>query len=235
MRCYAFFMTVVFHVDTAISTMSQVKSVHSPIDMLYTIVSSIRDIYDQARLYASMHRAACVKQGEWNCSCPPTRPRTASGTFGPVQIPVTSTTDSATSSSSTMASTSPLSDPAASVIVSADNIFPLIVWCVVHSDVRSLHSLIGHMERFLPIQQKQFGEAGMCLSLLEAAVTHVVQATPEQYGQAHAIEVRDGTISTKEGEGEKVLYLATVYSIRWFGLLFVVMFSQPSLVLVSYC
>jgi len=65
--------------------------------------------------------------------------------------------------------------------VSADSLFPIVVWTVIHCKVSTIHILISHLERFLPRDQKQFGEVGMCLSLIEAAVFHVCQTPTQQY------------------------------------------------------
>lgn len=52
-------------------------------------------------------------------------------------------------------------------MLNADGIFPLVVWVVVQTGLSGMHALVGHMERFVPEQQKHFGEAAMCLSLVE--------------------------------------------------------------------
>ena len=68
-------------------------------------------------------------------------------------------------------------------LFNADNIFPLITWLVIHSNLSHISTCLGHLDRFLSAESKQFGEAGMCLSLVEAAVYHVLQVTQEQVQQ----------------------------------------------------
>lgn len=59
--------------------------------------------------------------------------------------------------------------------LSADSMFPVMVWLVIHANLLSIHTALGHIERFLPEDARNFGETAMCCSLIEAAVTHCTQ------------------------------------------------------------
>jgi len=68
-----------------------------------------------------------------------------------------------------------------------------VLWVVIQSHLDNLHRCIGHLERFIPPSQKNFGEMGMSLTLIEAAVSHITQMQPESYGLSSSIEV-DGQL-----------------------------------------
>lgn len=74
------------------------------------------------------------------------------------------------------------------VNVTADDLFPIIVWVVIHSGLEDINMRLGHMERCLPEHIKHRGEGGICLSLVEAAVAYICRMNPEQFKKDKARE-----------------------------------------------
>ena len=59
------------------------------------------------------------------------------------------------------------------VQLSADDLFPILVWIMVHCRVSDIHLRLGYLQKFLDENVKYFGEVGMCLSLVQAAAEFV--------------------------------------------------------------
>jgi hypothetical protein len=145
--------------------------------------------------------SAITALAELGLASPPSVPPTTTAPAAP-HLPVVSGASSSSSTSSTAATTSPPAqgkDAAKEsaeasgyapirVVVSADSLFPIVVWVVIHANLTHVHVALGHLERFLAEDQRNFGEAGMCLSLMEAAVMGVRGMTPDKYGLSPDIE-----------------------------------------------
>ena len=56
---------------------------------------------------------------------------------------------------------------------SADDLFPILVWIIVHCRINDIHMRLGYLQKFLDDSIKYFGEVGMCLSLVQAAAEFV--------------------------------------------------------------
>lgn len=84
-------------------------------------------------------------------------------------------------SSSPAITPAPPHEPTSPAPLNADLLFPIVVWVVVHSELTQVHRCLGFLERFLPEEMKSFGEIGMCLTLISAAVLHIdgVDVEPE--------------------------------------------------------
>ena len=54
-------------------------------------------------------------------------------------------------------------------LMSADALFPIVVWTTLHANLRHANRTIGHLERFLDADVKYHGENGICLTMLEGA------------------------------------------------------------------
>jgi len=65
--------------------------------------------------------------------------------------------------------------------LSADMLFPIVVWVVLHARVSHIHTSLGFLDRFLPHEQKHFGELGMSLTLIKAAASHINDLDPATY------------------------------------------------------
>ena len=59
-----------------------------------------------------------------------------------------------------------------SAIVDADTLFPCVVWTVVHANASNIHCRLGHILRCVTDQERNFGEVGFCLSLVEGELRH---------------------------------------------------------------
>lgn len=89
--------------------------------------------------------------------------------------------DATTGGASTVSSQAGHHELAQHVNVSADDLFPLVCWVVIHAHVPLMHTTIGHLERFLSKSSKTFGEMAMCLTLLQAAVVHIGRMELDQF------------------------------------------------------
>ncbi len=65
--------------------------------------------------------------------------------------------------------------------ITGDDLFPIVVWCVVNSRVKTWHAWIYRMEKFYHKNILSFGQSGFCFSLLRACVAFVMQQTPEKF------------------------------------------------------
>ena len=68
------------------------------------------------------------------------------------------------------------------VQLSADELFPILVWVVVHCRVHDIHMRLGYLQKFLDDSIKFFGEVGMCLSLVQAAAEFVRKKEDWHFG-----------------------------------------------------
>merc|ERR1712129_322462 len=59
------------------------------------------------------------------------------------------------------------------VQLSADDLFPILVWIMVHCRIDDIHLRLGYLDKFLDENVKFFGEVGMCLSLVQAAAEFI--------------------------------------------------------------
>lgn len=65
--------------------------------------------------------------------------------------------------------------------LSADDLFPIVVFALTHSRIDDVNTRLGHLERFLPKSVKNFGEVGLTLCLIQAGVQDILrQATEEE-------------------------------------------------------
>jgi len=65
--------------------------------------------------------------------------------------------------------------------LSADDLFPIVVFVLTHSRIDDVNTRLGHLERFLPKSVKNFGEVGLTLCLIQAGVQDILrQATEEE-------------------------------------------------------
>jgi len=58
-------------------------------------------------------------------------------------------------------------------MIGADDLFPMVVYVVVHSKVPDINARLGFLERYLKFEHAHRGEAAMCRSLLQAAVAYI--------------------------------------------------------------
>jgi len=68
------------------------------------------------------------------------------------------------------------------IMIGADDLFPMVVYVVVHSKVRDINARLGFLERYVKHAVKYFGEAALCLSLLQAAVAYISSREPKDFG-----------------------------------------------------
>ena len=102
-------------------------------------------------------------------------------------LPSTTSSSEAASLLPAAGSASDTTDPVAAtalqpvddINLNADNLVPLMIWLVIHANVPNIHQYFGHIERFIPGDLRNFGEAGMCSSMVESAIYHVQNLTPE--------------------------------------------------------
>ena len=59
------------------------------------------------------------------------------------------------------------------VQLSADDLFPILVWIIIHCRINDIYMRLGYLQKFLDDSIKYFGEVGMCLSLVQAAAEFV--------------------------------------------------------------
>merc|ERR1712154_622540 len=57
--------------------------------------------------------------------------------------------------------------------LSADDLFPILVWIIIHCRIDDIHMRLGYLQKFLDDSIKFFGEVGMCLSLVQAAAEFI--------------------------------------------------------------
>ena len=73
--------------------------------------------------------------------------------------------------------------------ISQDDLFPIILYCVMQSKVETPHKLIHFIEHILPKEKTTMGAGAFALSALKAAVEYISQAKPESFGMDAEIEL----------------------------------------------
>lgn len=125
----------------------------SPIDLLYYLIRTIREVTRLGNCYLGLHREL---------------ERAAQA-----------------------ASSHPIPTPASSETLHADNMFPIVLYVVIHAGIKQPHFLFGTLARFLPDDLRNFGTAGYALAMIESAVTHICDmARPESQATGSAITPR---------------------------------------------
>ena len=81
--------------------------------------------------------------------------------------------------------------------LNADQLTPLCVWIVIHANVPSLPARLGQIQRFVPQDWRQFGEAGYSFCQVETAAYYVEHLTEDTLGHVRAGE--DGLIGGAGG------------------------------------
>ena len=74
-------------------------------------------------------------------------------------------------------------------LMSQDALFPIVVYCVMHSRLETPHRVIDWLERMLPAQMTTMGQPAFALSAFKAAVEHISCAQPAMFGLDAEIEV----------------------------------------------
>ena len=75
-----------------------------------------------------------------------------------------------------------------SIVITADQLMPIVVYCVVQSGVEHWHRWISMMENFYPKSVLNFGQAGFCFSTLTAGVSYIMEQKPSNFGIDDDIE-----------------------------------------------
>ena len=73
--------------------------------------------------------------------------------------------------------------------ISQDDLFPIILYCVMQSKLETPHRLIYFIEHILPKEKTTMGQSAFALSALKAAVEYISQAKPETFGMDKEIEL----------------------------------------------
>jgi len=73
--------------------------------------------------------------------------------------------------------------------ISQDDLFPIILYCVMQSKMETPHKLIHFMEHILPKDKTTMGQGAFALSALKAAVEYISQAKPQTFGMDAEIEL----------------------------------------------
>merc|ERR1712176_1118619 len=68
------------------------------------------------------------------------------------------------------------------VIISGDSLFPIVVYCLVQSGVCCWNKWMFMMKNFYTQEILSFGQTGFCFSLINAAVTYIVEQKPSNFG-----------------------------------------------------
>jgi len=72
--------------------------------------------------------------------------------------------------------------------VTADDLFPMVVYVVINSDLDDLNQRLGFLERYIKEEVKFFGEPAICLTLLQAAVAYICERSPEDFKLTSSLE-----------------------------------------------
>ncbi|XXQ39713.1 VPS9 domain-containing protein [Plasmodiophora brassicae] len=68
-------------------------------------------------------------------------------------------------------------------VVDADALFPIVVWAVIHANTTNINCRLGHILRFISDDnQRNFGECGFSLAIVEASVSYILQLLPSKFG-----------------------------------------------------
>jgi len=68
------------------------------------------------------------------------------------------------------------------VVISGDSLFPIVVYCLIQSDVDEWNRWIFMMRAFYAEKILSFGQTGFCFSLVNAAVTYILDCCPSNFG-----------------------------------------------------
>ena len=148
----------------------------APLDLLYVLVRVIREITRCANANLKAHREA-EKEAQAAAAAraaaavfleptPPSTPSAPPSLLDPSFPPPAAAAAAAAPSAA-------LSPPASSDALNADNMFPLVLYVVIHSGLLRPHFLFGTIARFVPEHLRHFGTMGYSLILIESAVSHV--------------------------------------------------------------
>lgn len=77
-------------------------------------------------------------------------------------------------------------DKAASI--SQNDMFPIILYCVVQSKLETPHRFIHFVEHILPKNKTTMGQGAFALSCLKSAVQYIAEAKPATFGLDDGIE-----------------------------------------------
>jgi len=73
--------------------------------------------------------------------------------------------------------------------ISQDDLFPIILYCVMQSKLETPHKLIYFIEHILPKEKTTMGQSAFALSALKAAVEYISNAKPTTFGMDAEIEL----------------------------------------------
>eukprot|EP01083_Nonionella_stella_P092556 259152_1 len=73
--------------------------------------------------------------------------------------------------------------------ISQDDLFPIILYCVIQSKLETPHKVIHFIESILPQEKTTMGQSAFALSALKAAVEYISQANPTTFGMDAEIEL----------------------------------------------
>jgi len=90
--------------------------------------------------------------------------------------------------------------PGNEAVVGADDLFPMVVYVVVQSQLKDINARLGFLERYVKYEVKYFGEAAICLSLIQAAVAFISIQKPSEFGLPDEIEDEIQANLTKEAQ-----------------------------------
>ncbi|ETO21187.1 hypothetical protein RFI_16019 [Reticulomyxa filosa] len=84
------------------------------------------------------------------------------------------------------------------VPLGTDDLFPIVVYCIIQSRLENPHVSIRFIELVLPEENTTKGQAAFSLSILKAAVQYIVNAAPEEFGFDSDIDRsnKSGTVSS---------------------------------------
>eukprot|EP00483_Globobulimina_turgida_P000459 UN00459 len=67
------------------------------------------------------------------------------------------------------------------VVLSGDSLFPIVVYCLIQSNVDYWNRWLFMMKKFYTEKILSFGQTGFCFSLINAAVTYISQQKPSNF------------------------------------------------------
>eukprot|EP00485_Elphidium_margaritaceum_P023189 CAMPEP_0202711498 /NCGR_PEP_ID=MMETSP1385-20130828/23297_1 /ASSEMBLY_ACC=CAM_ASM_000861 /TAXON_ID=933848 /ORGANISM="Elphidium margaritaceum" /LENGTH=1249 /DNA_ID=CAMNT_0049371245 /DNA_START=57 /DNA_END=3806 /DNA_ORIENTATION=+ len=73
--------------------------------------------------------------------------------------------------------------------ISQDDLFPIILYCVMQSKLETPHRFIHFVEHILPKEKTTMGQSAFALSALKAAVEYISHAKPATFGMDSEIEL----------------------------------------------
>lgn len=84
--------------------------------------------------------------------------------------------------------------------VTADDLFPMVVFVVANSDLDDINQRLGFLERYVKEKVKIFGEPAICLTLLQAAVAYICERSPADFFEkksASEVDADEPTCATE--------------------------------------